>query len=150
MVARWDAAGSAVWSTAYDPGTDAVGDLAVAPTGDVYALGFTDAPTGLPFAVGRISAGGEPMWTTAIPSNADENLTCGIAPLPDGGAMVCVAFEHGVMGIQRFSPEGAALWEPATWFAADCGAVGTVNQIAPSPDGTVVMLTSTGVAKIAL
>ncbi|MFT3767583.1 MAG: hypothetical protein QM820_19180 [Minicystis sp.] len=148
-VTRWAAGGAVVWSTPYDPGTAGVGDIAAAPSGDVYVLGLTDFPSDFPFSLGRISAEGKPMWMTTFPSNADESITCGVAPLPDGGAMLCTGFEHGLWGIQRLSSDGKPLWSPEGWFAADCGSFGTVMQIAGSPDGAVVMLTSTGVVKIA-
>jgi hypothetical protein len=148
-VTRWASGNNGVWSTVCDPQTVGVGDMAVAPGGDTYLLGVTDFPSGVPFSVSRISPQGKPLWTTTFPSNADESMSCGIAPLADGGAMVCVAFEHGLLGLQRLSAEGQPLWDPPTWFAPDCGPIGTVDQIAGSPDGAVVMLTSTGVVKIA-
>jgi hypothetical protein len=139
--------GAESWKTDYEPQTVGIGDIAVAANGDVYLLGVTDFPSDVPFSVGRIVKG-KTMWTTTFPSNADESLTCGVAPLADGGAMVCTGFEHGLMGIQRLSGDGAALWGPTEWFASDCGALGAVNQIAASPDGAVVMVTGFGVAKI--
>lgn len=148
LTTGWDH-GAAVWTTDYDPLTPGVGDMAVSPAGDTYLLGVNDAPVGLPFTVGRLSPEGAKIWKTKFPSNADESLSCGIAPLPDGGAMMCVGFEHGAMGIQRLTAGGDPAWGPTDWFAGDCGALGTVYQIAPSPDGAVVMATSAGIAKIA-
>ncbi|APR81129.1 Hypothetical protein A7982_06476 [Minicystis rosea] len=146
---RRNAGGAAVWSIPYDPLTATVGDIVAAPSGDLYVFGVTDFPVDPVFSVGRISPAGQLLWRTPIVGGSDENFSCGLAPLADGGAVVCAAFEHGGVGLQRFSADGVPLWAPTDWVALPCAELGNPWWIDGSPDGSVVVLTENRVVKLA-